>query len=85
MRKLMKMKNNSLLIKKFREFLSEQGKELTLKEAEEIYYSAKKIIEKSKNLSQIDLWKMQNINVDGMTEQEKNEAISLYQHVRDIN
>jgi len=76
---------NDILIKKFRNFLAEQGKELTLHQAKEIYYSAKKIIDKSKNLSQMDLWKMQDANIEGMTEEEINDAISLYQHVRDIN
>jgi hypothetical protein len=77
------MKNNSI-IRKFREILAEQGKECSIEEAAEIYKSARRIIEKSKRLSQIDLWRMQNLKVEGMTEEEKNQAISLYQHARDI-
>lgn len=67
----------------FRKALAEQGKELTLDEAKEVYDSALKILKRSKKLSQADLWDMQNIDIEGMTEKQKQDAIMLYQYVRD--
>lgn len=67
----------------FRRILAEQGKELTLEEARVIYKSALKILKRSKKLSQVDLWNMQELKIEGMTEKQKQDAIMLYQHVRD--
>lgn len=71
-------------IQKFRKILAEQGTELTIKQAEFLYKSAMKIVKRSKKLSQSDLWEMEKCQIDGMTEKEKEEAISLYQHIRDL-
>ena len=60
-------------------------KELTLDEAKVVYKSAMKILRRSKKLSQLDLWNMESIEIEGMTEKEKQEAISLYQYVRDFS
>lgn len=67
----------------FRRILAEQGKELTLEEARVIYKSALKILKRSKKLSQVDLWNMQELKIEGMTEKQKQDAIMLYQHARD--
>ncbi len=75
-----KMKNKLV---EFRRILAEQGKELTLEEARVIYKSALKILKRSKKLSQVDLWNMQELKIEGMTEKQKQDAIMLYQHVRD--
>lgn len=71
-------------IQKFRKLLAEQGTELTIKQAEVLYKSALDIMKKSKKLSQADLWEMEDCNIEGMTEEEKEQAISLYQHIRDL-
>lgn len=71
-------------IQKFRKILAEQGTELTIKQAEFLYKSAMEIVKRSKKLSQSDLWEMEKCQIDGMTEKEKEEAISLYQHIRDL-
>ena len=71
-------------IQKFRKLLAEQGTELTVLQAKILYKSALKIIKKSKKLSQLDLWEMENLKIDGMTDKEKDQAISLYQHIRDL-
>jgi hypothetical protein len=68
----------------FRKALAEIGQEYTIEQARRIYKEAKKIIKNSKKLSQMDLWNLQEEQVEGMTEKEKNEAIMLYQHVRDL-
>ena len=76
--------NNKKLIE-FRRVLAEQGKELTLDQARVMYKSAADLIKRSKKLSQVDLWNLQNEEIEGMTEEEKQQAISLYQHIRDLS
>jgi hypothetical protein len=76
--------NDKKLIE-FRRVLAEQGKELTLDQARVMYKSAADLIKRSKKLSQVDLWNLQDEEIEGMTEEEKQQAISLYQHIRDLS
>jgi hypothetical protein len=76
--------NDKKLIE-FRRVLAEQGKELTLDQARVMYKSAADLIKRSKKLSQVDLWNLQDEEIQGMTEEEKQQAISLYQHIRDLS
>lgn len=69
----------------FRKLLAEQGNEFTLSQAKMVYEAASNLIKRSKRLSQLDLWNMQDLDIDGMTEEEKQGAISLYQHIRDFS
>lgn len=80
-----KMTNDTInKIKKFREILAEQGKEVTLKEAKIIYFQGKKILKNCKKLSQYDLWNMQNEKIEGLTKKEKDDAIFLYRSVKEF-
>lgn len=69
----------------FRNMLAEQGKEFTVDEAKKIYNQSIKLLKRSKKMSQIDLWKMQDVQIEGMTEKEKQDAIMLYQHIRELS
>lgn len=84
MKKIWRANQMNSKIIKFRKILAEQGKEFTLEQAEKLYNSAIKLLRKSKKLSQLDLWNMQNVKIKGMTEIQKQEAIALYQHIRDL-
>lgn len=75
---------SSRSLKEFRKKLAEMGQEYTLEQAEKIYNQAIDIIIRSKKLSQTDLWALQEMEIEGMTEKEKNDAIALYQHVREL-
>ena len=82
----MEMKiNKNEKISMFRNFLAEQGQEFTHAQAEKIYKQSLKLLKRSKKMSQLDLWKMQEIEIEGMTEEEKQNAISLYQHIRELS
>lgn len=72
-------------IVEFRKLLAEQGNEFTLDQAKIVYDHASDLIKRSKRLSQLDLWNMQDLEIEGMTEEEKQGAISLYQHIRDFS
>ncbi len=76
---------NDKKLMEFRRVLAEQGKELTLDQARVMYRSAADLIKRSKKLSQVDLWNLQDEEIEGMTEEEKQQAISLYQHIRDLS
>jgi hypothetical protein len=69
----------------FRNMLAEQGKEFTVEEAKKIYEQSIGLLKKSKKMSQMDLWKMQDVEIEGMTEKEKQDAIMLYQHIRELS
>lgn len=71
-------------VAKFRQLLAEQGTELTIEQAKELYSSALGLLKRSKKISQSDLWAMENEKIAGMTEEEKQQAISLYQHIREL-
>jgi len=69
----------------FRNILAEQGKEFTVEEAKKIYEQSIGLLKRSKKMSQMDLWKMQDVEIEGMTEKEKQDAIMLYQHIRELS
>lgn len=69
----------------FRNMLAEQGKEFTVEEAKKIYEQSIGLLKRSKKMSQMDLWKMQDVEIEGMTEKEKQDAIMLYQHIRELS
>lgn len=71
-------------ISKLRNLLAEQGMELTFEEAKLAFNSANKLIKRSKRISQLDLWSMQDVDIEGMTEEEKQAAINLYQYIKDL-
>lgn len=71
-------------IARLRNLLAEQGKELTFEEAKIAFNAANKLIKRSKKVSQLDLWEMQNVEIEGMTEEEKQAAINLYQYIKDL-
>jgi hypothetical protein len=78
------MKNKEKILM-FRNFLAEQGQEFTLEQAKKIYEESLKLLKRSRKMSQLDLWKMQEVEIEGMTEAEKQNAITLYQHIRELS
>lgn len=70
-------------IKKFRQILAESGIELTIKDASDLYSMASNILKRSKRISQSDIWKMQDMQVNEMSEKEKEQAINLYQYIKE--
>ena len=71
-------------ITSFRKILAEQGVELTPDQASSLFDMASDLIKRSKNMSQLDILKMENLSVKGMTEKEKQDAISLYNYIKDL-
>jgi hypothetical protein len=69
----------------FRKTLAEQGIELTPLQANDLFEMASDLFIRSKKMSQLDILRMEELNVDGMTDKEKQDAISLYNHIRDLS
>lgn len=69
----------------FRKTLAEQGIELTPLQANDLFEIASDLFIRSKKMSQLDILRMEELNVDGMTDKEKQDAISLYNHIRDLS
>jgi 1,2-phenylacetyl-CoA epoxidase PaaB subunit len=71
-------------IQVFRKILAEQGIEMTIGEAQQAYKMAKSIIKRSKKISMMDLWEMKNIHIEGMSEEEKENLIKIYEEARQL-
>jgi hypothetical protein len=71
-------------IQKFRSLLAEQGIEMTIDEAQSAFNNAQKFIKKSKKISMMSLWKMQKANVEGISDEEKDQLINLYKKAKEL-
>lgn len=68
----------------FRTILAEGGTEMTPEEAKKAYVASKSIVKTSKMMSMIDIWNLQESEVDGMSEEEKEELVDLYKSAKDL-
>lgn len=68
----------------FRNMLAEGGIEMTLEQATNAYYMAKKIVKSSKKMSVKDLWNMLETEADGMSQEEKEQIVELYQTAKEL-
>lgn len=71
-------------VEAFRRKLAESGQEFTPDQAEKIYKLASSIIKNGKRMTQLDLWQLEQIEIEGITKKEKKELIGLYQYVREL-
>lgn len=71
-------------IQQFRKILAEQCVEMTIEEAKQAYKMAKSIIKRSKKISMMDLWDMKNTNIKGMSEEEKEKLIKIYEEAKQL-
>jgi hypothetical protein len=71
-------------VAKFRQVLAEQGKEVTLQEAEKLYKEGKSLLRTSKNLSQFALWELENKKIKGISNKDKADAINFYKALKEL-
>ncbi len=76
------MSENEILA--FRMILSEEGAEMTPDQAKKAYFASKSIMKTSRMMSMIDFWDLEDNNVEGMTEKERNEMSYLYKNAKDL-
>jgi hypothetical protein len=73
---------NKILL--FRKTMAERGIEITPEEAKDLYKSAKKIIKAAKNMTMEDIMRMSETELEGMSKEDKDKLIMLYQHAKEI-
>lgn len=77
-----KRKRKEIRILKFRNKLAEEGIEVSIEEAEERYFAIRNLIKRSRNMSQLDIWKMEEMKpMRGFTKEEHKELINLYKYL----
>jgi hypothetical protein len=62
--------------------LAEKGIEMTLEQATKTYKMSNDLIRRSKKMSMKDLWAIQDM--DGVSQEEKDQIIKLYQHAKEL-
>ena len=75
--------SNTLL--EFRKILAEGGQEYTPDEAARLYLVALDLVDRAKQISQTDLWKMLDMDVEGLSPEEKRDSLELLQHAREAS
>jgi len=68
----------------FRMVLAEQGTEMTPDEAKKAYSASKSIIKTSKKMSMVDIWNLQDCEIEGMSEKQKKELVDLYKNAKEM-
>lgn len=68
----------------FRKMLAENGIEMTLQQASDAYLMAKKIIRHSKKMSTKDLWNILDVEAEGISKEEKEQIMELYQMAKEL-
>ena len=68
----------------FRMLLAEEGTEMTPLQAKKAYIASRSIIKTSKKMSMMDIWNMQESEMEGVSDEEKEELINLYKNAKDL-
>ena len=75
---------NDREIMAFRMLLAEGGTEMTPSQAEKAYRASKSIVRTSKMMSMIDIWNLEEAEVEGMSEEEREDLVELYKNAKDL-
>jgi len=68
----------------FRMLLAEGGTEMTPLQAEKAYKASKSIVRTSKMMSMIDIWNLEEAELEGMSEEEREDLVELYKNAKDL-
>lgn len=68
----------------FRTILAEGGTEMTPRQAEKAYKTSKSIVRTSRMMSMLDIWSLQETELEGMSEQEREELVELYKTAKEL-
>lgn len=73
-------KKNKIL--RFRNKLAEEGIEVGVEEAMERYSAIRSLIKRSRNMSQLDIWKLEEMKpMEGFSKEDYEELINLYKYL----
>lgn len=76
------MRRNEVLA--FRSLLAEGGTEMTPDQAERAYRASRMMVRKSRRMSMLDLWVMRREEVEGMSDEERDELVDLYMRAKEL-
>jgi len=68
----------------FRMLLAEGGTEMTPEQAQKAYKASRSIVRTSRMMSMMDIWNLEESEVEGMSEKEKEELVDLYKSAKDL-
>lgn len=68
----------------FRMLLAEEGTEMTPEQAEKAFLASQSIVRTSRKMSMMDLWDLQDSELDGVSEKEREELVDLYRNAKDL-
>ena len=77
------MNKNAKMIR-FRNLLAEQGMEMTVEQAKETYKLARYIVKSARKMSTVQFWTMLETEVEGISEEDKKQLVSLYQCAKEL-
>jgi len=79
---MMKNKRRKEFVVQYRNQLAEEGVEINLDEAKERCLVLENLIKRSKNMSQLDIWKLEEMQpMDGFSKEQHEELINLYKYL----
>lgn len=68
----------------FRAILAESGTEMTPKQAKMAYRASREMVKKSHEMSMADIWRLRSEKVEGMSEDCKEQMITLYMRAKEL-
>ena len=68
----------------FREILAETGMEMTPEDAEKAYDASRSIFKASRRMSTMDMWIMEEEDLEGVSKEERKRLVDLYRSAKEM-
>lgn len=75
---------NENRIRAFRMLLAEEGTEMTPKQAKKAYRASRSIVRRSKMMSMMDIWNLEDLEAEGMSREELDDLVDLYKTAKEL-
>lgn len=64
--------------------MAEEGAEMTPEQAERAYKASQSIVKRSRMMSMIDIWSLEDLEMTGFSKKERVELANLYKTAKDL-
>lgn len=71
-------------IQAFRMLMAEEGTEMTPKQAELAYKASRSIVRRSRTMSMIDIWSLEDLDMEGFSREERIDLVELYKTAKEL-
>lgn len=75
---------NENKIQAFRMLMAEEGTEMTPKQAKRAYKASKSIVRRSRMMSMIDIWSLEDLDMEGFSRDERMDLVDLYKTAKEL-